>query len=275
MIRYINNRFNSINELLEYYKISKSNIYKLITNKLIKVNDKIVDNKNENIKEKDIIIIDDKKLKNNNYIPSKVKIDILYEDEDILIVYKDRKLLVHPDGNDNDTLLNRVAYYYKDQDIVFEHLHRIDYDTCGMVVFSKNILTHTYLSNLWENGNVEKKYVLWCKGILGKKQGIINKRIGKDRHSNKQIISNTGAYCETIYEVLEEKNGFSKLDVKINGGRRHQIRVHLASINHPIVGDKMYGDEKEEHEMMLKFYKVSFIHPRTFKEFSFEIDKNL
>lgn len=275
MIRYINTKFNSIIELLEYYKISKSNIYKLISNKYIKINGIDVKDRNDILKQGDIIEIDDKKIKESSIIPSKHKIDILYEDEDILIVYKDRHLLVHPDGNDNDTLLNRVAYYFEGKDIVFSHLHRLDYDTCGMVVFSKNILAQAYLSYMWENKEVSKHYVAWCKGIFNNKSGTINKRIGKDRHSSKQIVAPSGLACETKYQVIEEHNNNSKLDIEIIGGRKHQIRVHLASIKHPILGDKLYGYENDDMELMLKFYKILFIHPRTFELFTFEIDKNL
>ena len=226
-----------------------------------------------NEKDNDIIEIDESIIKENKYIPWNKKINVLYEDDDLLIVYKPINMLVHPDGNSNETLVNAVSNYYKGKNIIFEHLHRLDFETSGMIIFSKNILAHSYMSNLWENHDVLKQYICLCHNHFSIPKGTINKKIASDRHSNKQIISQGGKDAKTIYKVLEEINNISKVNVQIEGGRRHQIRVHLSSIHHPIVGDKLYGIDDKSSRMMLQFYKVGFVHPRTFEYFKFEIEQ--
>ena len=268
MFRYINDNFNTINDIFTFYNISSKNIYKLCTINAIKVNGDIIKNKEYVLNKGDIVEIDDTCVKESTYIPYNKKIDILYEDEDILIVYKDAPLLVHPDGNTNCTLVNMVANYFKGQDVVFEHLHRLDMDTKGMVIFSKNIFAHSYLAKKWEEKEVEKYYIAKCAGIL-KKDGYIDMPIANDRHSNKMRVSKGGKSAKTEYKVIEHFCDTTKLEVKIEGGRKHQIRVHLASINHPIIGDKIYG--KDGNEMFLQFYKIKFVHPRTHKDFVFSM----
>lgn len=276
MMRYINLKFSTIRELLDFYHLSKTNIYKLINTRSILVNDTVVKSDDYNIKENDVILINDKIVKQTTYFPWNIKLDILYEDEDILIVYKPAFMLIHPDGNTEETLVNGVANYYKDKDIVFEHLHRLDFETKGMVVFSKNILSHTYLTYQWEKCLVSKHYIAKCYGKFKEKEGIIDLPIARDRHLNKYRVALNGEKgAMTKYKVLEYKDGISLVDIEIIGGRRHQIRVHLSYLNHPIVGDKIYGKSVDEYELMLKFYKITFIHPRTLSPFTFEIDKSI
>lgn len=273
MIRYINDCFGNIDDMLSFYRTSKTNVYKLVSWGCIKVNGEVIKKKEFQIKTGDLIEIDDKRIKTSDYIPWKKDLKILYEDEDIIIVYKERGMLVHPDSISNETLDNALSYYFRGQDVVFDHLHRLDLDTFGMLVCSKNILAQSYLSSLFEKRQLDKEYIALIEGHLGKKSGVILKRIASDRHSNKQITSNTGKDAKTIYKVIEESKEFTKVLVKIEGGRKHQIRCHFASIGHPIVGDKLYGSKYLDRELMLQFFKVEFIHPRTKKPFSFEIEQ--
>jgi len=274
MIKYNNTNFKTIGEMLSFYHISKDNIKSLINNKVIKVNDIEVNNLDFDIKKDDLILIDESVVKKSKYIPWNKKLKILYEDDDIVIVYKEPFMLVHPDGNTNETLINALAYYYKDTDVIFEHLHRLDFETTGMLVCSKNILAHSYLSYLWEERNVSKNYICLCHKHFSVREGVIDKKISSDRHNNnKQVITRNGKDAKTEYKVLDEHNNVSRVDVKIIGGRKHQIRVHLSSINHPILGDKIYGFKDDAKRLMLEFYKVKFTHPRTLKEFEFECEK--
>ena len=200
---------------------------------------------------------------------------MLYEDDDILIVYKPISMLVHPDGERCDTLINAVANYYKNCNIYFTHLHRLDYETSGMIVIAKNIFSASYISNEWENKNVTKEYVCLCKGVFGKKEDTISYDIKSDRHvNNKQVVikSKINDNIKTHYKVIETKNNISKLIVRIDGGKKHQIRAHLSSIMHPIIGDKIYGVDNHDR-MMLEFYHIEFNHPRNQEKFVFEIDK--
>lgn len=275
MIRYNNIRFKSLADFFNFYKLSKDNIKKLISLKGILVNDMVIDNINFSLKKNDLICIDEALIKKNKYIPYKFDLNILYEDNDIVLVYKPKNILVHPDGNSNETLVNALSYYYRNTDVVFEHLHRLDYETDGIVLFSKNILAHSYLVSLFEDREVVKKYICLCHGNFNKTKAVIDAPISKDRHvNNKMIVYKGGKKALSEYEVLYNSS-ISKLLVTIKGGRKHQIRVHLSHIKHPICGDKLYGVLDNFDSLCLTFVYIRFIHPRTLELFEFEIESEL
>ena len=258
----------SVRDYFLFYHVSKTTIYHLEKDHKIYVNDKLVMlneilHKNDKIS----ILLDD--IDNNHFKPFKKDIDILYEDDDILIVNKPPFVLIHPDGNSNETIANMVSYYYqktKQNNGVYV-VHRLDYETSGIVVFAKNFLTQTYLSYQLENRLIDKKYICLCHGLINK-DGIIDKPIGKDRHQNKQRISKTGKVSKTSYTVLNKNNNQTKLLVTIYSGRKHQIRVHLSSINHPIFGDQIYGIKDNANRLMLHCYQMTFIHPMNLLPFT-------
>ena len=142
MIVYSNFKFSNLKDMLSFYKLSNDNVRKLIYLKGIKVNDELVNNVDYKLNKYDLIYINESLIKQNKYVPYKYDIEILYEDNDIVLVNKPAFMLVHPDGNTNETLVNALSYYYKDQDVIFEHLHRLDFETSGIVMFSKNILAY-------------------------------------------------------------------------------------------------------------------------------------
>lgn len=275
MIVYSNFKFNNLKDLFSFYKLSNDNVRKLIYLKGVKVNEIIVNNVDYPLNKHDIIYIEEELVKVNKYVPFKYDIEVLYEDNDILLVNKPAFMLVHPDGNSNETLVNAVSYYYKDQDVIFDHLHRLDFETSGIVMFSKNILAHSYLASLFENREIIKRYMCLCHGYFSKTEGVIDKAIGKDRHSNnKQIVFSGGKSASTKYKVLE--NGkISKLMVEIKGGRKHQIRVHMSYIKHPLCGDKLYGIKDNFESLCLKFVYIKFVHPRTLKEFEYKLESEM
>ncbi|MFA5542919.1 MAG: RluA family pseudouridine synthase [Bacilli bacterium] len=265
----------TIEKVLNAFKLSKQNIYKLKKANKILLNGIVMPI--ESIVEfGDELYIDTSEIDNTDITLSKQYIKIVYEDLDIVIVEKERGVLVHSDGINNDSALNRLANYYNKNNInvSLRVVHRIDTQTTGLVVFSKNVLSASYLGYLFENNEVDKKYLALVWGNVIEDEGKISSSIGRNRHTNKQRISNTGKNAITEFEVLERTKDKTLLDVKIQGGRRHQIRVHLSSIGHPIVGDEIYG-KKDKMEMMLKFYQIKFIHPRTRKEFLFELPKKI
>ena len=184
-----------------------------------------------------------------------------YEDDYILIVNKPHKILVHPDGNTSKTLMNAVHNYLsKKVENTFAYpVHRIDFDTTGIVVFAKDPLTLSFLSTEIENHNLIKKYVCLCYNRFPSLSGKIEKNISKDRHSKKQIISKNGKEAISYYKVLEN-GSVSKVEVTIIHGRTHQIRVHMQSINHPLLGDKIYGKD-DGYDLKLHFKNISFFHP--------------
>lgn len=256
----------TLDEFLSSFHISKSLIYKL------KMEEKIIFN--GKVMAKDIIMNPKSTL--TILLPEEKKekmchkkIMVVYEDDDILVVNKEAGIIVHSEDELN-TLDNMVAFYYRDAPCAFNHCHRLDKDTAGIVVYGKHFLATSFLSYEIENKGFEKWYKAICEGIFKKKEGIIDLKIGRDRHeNNKYRVSSTGKEAITFYKVLDDKNNKSLLDINLQTGRTHQIRVHLSYISHPIIGDKIYG--KEGINLLLVAYKVGFTHPRTRNKVFFEI----
>ncbi len=261
-----------ISEALKKYNVSKDKISKLIHNKRIKVNDRYICS-DEVINIGDVLEIVNDVI---NIIPFKMKIDILYEDDFIIAVNKPSGILVHSDGNTYETLQNAVYYYLlSTQKIKYcQAIHRLDYDTSGIVVFAKNFLALSYLSHELENNKIYKKYICLTSGKFSKKRGKIDSNISSDRHSSKQIICKTGKTAYTQYTVIGYKNNISKVEVEIKHGRKHQIRIHLASIGHPIIGDRLYGNQNNEVRLMLHFKEIVFTNPRNFGQVNIKCNED-
>ncbi len=196
-------------------------------------------------------------------IPSSIK--VLYEDDFFISVDKTSFLLVHEDGNENETLINYVAYYLisNHKSPILYPLHRIDYETSGVIIFAKNFLSCAYFSHLIEEHKVIKEYLLLCKGHLSKNKGEIKLFLGKDRHNaNKMVVlKNNGLLALSQYEVIKKYKRCSKVKVRILTGRKHQIRVSFAHINHPLLGDKLYGDKNDKVNLQLIAYSLIFYQP--------------
>ena len=146
------------------------------------------------------------------------------------------------------------------QNRTIRHVHRLDTDTTGCLVYAKDILTHSYLSNLFENSNVKKEYNALVYGII-EKSGKVDTSIGRNRHNNSMITTPNGLNALTLYKPLKHINDCTLLNVEIKTGRTHQIRVHMASIKHPLLGDTMYGKNDEYKRVMLHCSHIGFIHP--------------
>lgn len=258
-------------DYLESFHVGKHIINNWFSNKQIKLNDNIILDSKMILKVNDILELDIET--EVNMIPYKIKINVLYEDDNIIAVEKPQGILIHSDGNTYETLTNATYNYLsKSNKHPFVYpVHRIDYDTTGIVLFAKNPLALAYLSGEIEAHNVVKEYVCLCHNHFKEKEGMINSKIGRDRHSNKQVITNSGKTSESYYRVIN--NGkISKVVVNIKHGRKHQIRVHLASINHPIVGDKLYGIEDGE-TLKLHFRKMIFTDPYTRKDIEIKCEE--
>lgn len=262
----------TVREFLLSFGVSRKNVYKQEMFNLIRVNNK-VEKLHYRLKENDKLAI---KLAPFDQVvePFDGKVEVVYEDDDILIVNKPPGILIHEDGNTIDTLTNRVSHYMhlKGYDYPVLPAHRIDFDTSGIVLFGKHFISLAYLSREFRENKVKKTYVAISHGYFKKPDGVINLNIGKDRHSNKQIVIDSGKEARTEYFVLDQKDNMSRVELHINEGRRHQIRVHLAHLGNPIVGDKLYGKD-DDKRMMLHAKKIEFIHPRTFENFRFEIEE--
>lgn len=220
------------------------------------------------IKQNDYIMIDISNYESLDYEPSLRKLEVLYEDDYILIVNKPSGIIVYSsDKTNNDTLANSVAGYYKEKnlDLTIRHAHRLDIDTTGCLLYAKDLITHSKLSDMFSKNEIEKYYYAITEGLI-LKGGVLNYAIGKDRHINgKMIAYKNGQPAKTIYEVIDSNSTMSLVKVKLETGRTHQIRVHFSTILHPLYGDKMYGAITTSR-VMLHCSSLKFVHPITGKK---------
>lgn len=212
--------------------------------------------------------------KDVDIIAENIPIEIIYEDQDIIIVNKTQDMVVHPaPGNYTGTLVNALLYHCKDGlsgingEIRPGIVHRIDKDTSGILMIAKNDQTHLALSELLKEHHITRKYHAIVYGKFKEKEGIIEKPIGRSPKDRKKMaIVNNGRYAKTHYRVLEEFDKFSYVELTLFTGRTHQIRVHLASIGHPILGDLSYGPQKLMwglNKQTLHAKILGFRHPTT------------
>lgn len=264
-----------LSEKLEY---SRNKIQKLIDKELILVNDKIVSN-NYKVQIKDIIKILEVPVEPlNNLKPSDIKIDVVYEDDDLLIINKKSGMVVHPaPGNYEDTLVNALIgkYNLSSDSIRPGIVHRLDKDTSGLMLVAKNDFTHEKLSNMISEKIVERYYIALVVGEFNHETGTIDAPIGRDKKNREKmtVTSINSKNAVTHFKVLERFNGFTLIECKLETGRTHQIRVHMKYINHPVVNDPLYGHTikgYEEFGQLLHSKKIRFPHPRTGEILEFE-----
>jgi 23S rRNA pseudouridine1911/1915/1917 synthase len=203
--------------------------------------------------------------KESNIAPVKGDLEILYEDEDILAVDKPPYLPVHPSkGHVNDSLANLVVAYLNENgdDGVFRCVTRLDKNTSGVVLLAKNSLSHDRLRKQLVSHKFLKIYHAIVHGETEKSGTISYPIIRPDAATIRRIVSNDGLPAVTHYKTLKTINGISYVEIIPETGRTHQIRVHMAYINHPLCGDFLYGDENDGYErQMLHAYSISFSHP--------------
>ncbi|WEK53488.1 MAG: RluA family pseudouridine synthase [Candidatus Cohnella colombiensis] len=177
-----------------------------------------------------------------------MELNILYEDEFTLVVYKPAGIEVHPsEKGQRRTLAHAVAAYYEmsGQDVRIRHIHRIDKDTTGPVLYAKNEFAHYQYDKAMREKNIERVYLALAEGQIEGERGTINRPIGQDRHhSTRRRVSETGDPAITHFEVVERLRDHTLVRLRLETGRTHQIRVHLSSLNHPLAGDGMYGGKR-------------------------------
>lgn len=257
----------TLDEFLAKYKLTKKSIYKLKETSSVKVNEVII-----KINNNPILLVDDKveiTEEANEIVPIELgkKINILFENEYMVICEKPHNMLVHSDGNTNNTLLNYLTFQLKCNTL--KPIHRIDYETRGIVIFSKNILGNSFLNYQIQNNEIEKFYYAIVEGKmpLTKKYTRIENYIGKNRHENNKymVVKNKEPNAITDYKVLKNYENTSLVEAKIITGKTHQIRVHMNYLTHPIINDKIYG-KYEKGNLGLISKKVVFINPENFKK---------
>ncbi len=203
------------------------------------------------------------------------EIDLIYEDEILLAVNKPPFLLVHSDGNNKDTLQDRVNAYLKQS--FWPHkaqaLHRIDYETSGLVLFCKNPFFQAYFDAMISSHQIKKQYLCVVEGRFPYQRKIIDQKIGRNRHNAKAMIVNpNGKSAYTEITCLEKSRNRSLLKAEIKTGRKHQIRVHCASIAYPLVNDALYGHVCDTRGLLLQAQCLEFIHPIDQKKVRIELE---
>jgi 23S rRNA pseudouridine1911/1915/1917 synthase len=203
-----------------------------------------------------------------DFSPEPGKLTILHEDEWMLVFDKPCGLIVYPDTlSGTGTLVNRIAALYQRRgwDRPVRFLHRLDRDTTGCFAVAKNVLTHSYFSSLWDHQQIERRYLALVTGCPSPASGVISKRIGRDRHvQNRYRVSSTGEEATTEYEVLKDYKGYALVRLRLLTGKTHQIRVHMAAIGHPLLGDGLYGGPTDRiNRVALHSESLSYPDPLT------------
>ena len=259
---------------------SRSLVQKLIKDELVTVNGEVVktnysvaDGDEIDIKQLDVV-------DNTNIIPQPMDLDIVYEDEDLLVINKPSGLVVHPaPGHYQDTLVNGLlAYSNKLSDINGEFrpgiVHRIDKDTSGLLVVCKNNETHEALANQLSDKTLFRQYLAIVHGDIEEDEGEIIAPIGRDPRDRVKmaVVAKSSKEAQTNFKVLERFNHYTLVSCNLLTGRTHQIRVHFDFINYPLVGDPLYGIKPtiDTEGQALHAYKLGFIHPRSGEYMEFE-----
>ena len=264
---------------------SRSFIQGLIDSELVKVNNKEIKS-NYKLRKNDIVEIIMPEPIELNVKAEEMQLDIIYEDKDIIVINKPQGVVVHPaPGNYSGTLVNGLLYHCKDLSGINGVIrpgivHRIDKDTSGILVIAKNDEAHNILAEQFKEHSIKREYYALVEGKFSKLEGTIDKPIGRNKKDRlKMGIVDDGKKAITHYRVLEQyDNNMSLIKCNLETGRTHQIRVHMASINHPLVGDPLYGSKKQKFKLngqVLHAKTLGFIHPTTnrYMEFESELPK--
>ena len=282
-------------------QFTRSFLKKIIKNKQVKLNGKILASPSSKVKHKDLILINLIEKKEQRIMPKKIELNIVYEDKDILVINKPKGMVVHPGaGNYDNTLVNALLFMYKKNLSSINGIlrpgivHRIDKETSGLLVVAKNNLAHANLSDQFNKHTIKRKYLCLSWGVIRPLKGRINTLITRDKN-NRQLMRASdisGKKAITNYETLKVFNikdipKISLLQCELETGRTHQIRVHLKYKGTSLLGDKQYGKKnikfkKINNEFLLRLNKLSgqalhaqtleFTHPRTKKWMNFNSD---
>lgn len=265
--------------LVEQLQLSRSKIAKMVQNNQILVNGKKTKN-SYLLKMDDMIQTEEYQEEPMNLTPENMNLDITYEDNDVIVVNKENGIVVHPAvGNPSHTLVNGLLYHSKELSSLNGEfrpgiVHRIDAYTTGLLMVAKNNKAHEILAKQLEEKKTTRKYIALVWGVIKEDTGTIDAPIGRDLKDRKKMaVTDVNAKdAITHFKVLERYQEATLIELQLETGRTHQIRVHMNYIGHPVVNDPVYGKKKliDETGQCLHAKELGFIHPTTGKYMEFE-----
>lgn len=260
--------------------LSRTRAQELIRNGKISVNGLKGAKPNYKIKAGDRVHIVIEDQPDNALIAENIALDIVYEDTDIVVINKQSGLVVHPaPGNLSHTLVNALRYHVKNLSDVNAArpgiVHRLDKETSGLLVAAKNNHAHLELARQFAEHSIYRRYIALVKGRLDFDEDVIEAPIGRHPYKRKSMSAGLGKnvkYAKTVYRTLKRSDDYSLVELEPFTGRTHQLRVHLASIGHPVLGDTKYGRDNEFPRLALHAKTLGFLHPATKKYIEFSSD---
>jgi 23S rRNA pseudouridine1911/1915/1917 synthase len=275
---------NRLDKALSLFKsdFSRSYIAKLIEEGKVLVNDK-QEKSSYKVKENDVICLLDFEDKKSDIKEEDIPLDVVYEDDDIMIINKVQGMVVHPaNGHYSGTLVNALMHQADSLSSINGVIrpgivHRIDKDTSGLICIAKNDNAHHFLADQLKDHTMSREYIALVRGVIKENSGTIDMPIGRDKKDRQKMgIDKEGKPATTHFQVLERFNDHTLVKCQLVSGRTHQIRVHMSAINHPVEGDPLYAgrnyDKLYKNGQLLTAYKLKLIHPSSKKEMVFEID---
>lgn len=264
--------------LAEELDISRSTVKKMIDEGFVLVNGKEV-KASLILSEADELFVKDGFIKEASFEAEDIPINIVYEDDDLLVINKKSGMVVHPgNGNTSGTLVNALMHYTKNlsNKEAFRPgiVHRIDKDTSGLMLVAKNDKAHDILAEGFKNKTIKREYIALVCGVIGEDSGVIDAPIGRDAKDRKKmcVTSENSKKAVTHFKVLKRYEDYTLLRLILDTGRTHQIRVHMKYIGHPVYNDPVYGKAYNDFGQFLHSASIDFEQPTTHEHLHFECD---
>ena len=264
--------------LAEELDISRSTIKKMIDEGFVLVNGKSA-KASMILSLDDELFVKDGFIKEANFEAEDIPLDIVYEDDDLMVINKKSGMVVHPgNGNMSGTLVNALMYYTKNLSNKEEFrpgiVHRLDKDTSGLMLVAKNDKAHDILAEGFKNKTIKREYIALVCGVINEDTGEINAPIGRDVKDRKKmcVTSENSKKAVTHFKVLKRYDDYTLLRLILDTGRTHQIRVHMKYIGHPVYNDPVYGKAYDDFGQFLHSVSIDFDQPITHEHLHFECD---